>query len=214
MKDLYDDEWSAGFIARVDLLRELDNQSITQPLYRDRADMIFTEMTARFTARLRASLGDITDPGVTLDDAIRYYVNDERGNPLLDYLSSRTRPFCDAMHISQDAYGIAAFCCAFMMWKGDLRVAYAFFSLLMRPLVSAYRYRIDAKRRGSAGGHPHHRLRPEALDLAAEYFAENPGATNADAAKHILNVLNVKYSDPPHAISVARWLKTIYGDNK
>ncbi|EKP8507633.1 TPA: hypothetical protein ACHTSK_004646 [Escherichia coli] len=214
MKDLYDDEWSAGFIARVDLLRELDNQSVTQPLYKERAEMIFAEMTARFTERLRANLGEYDGQGVTLEQAIRYYVGGENGNPLLDYLVSRIRTFCDSMHISPEAYGIAAYCCVFMMWKGDQRAAYAFFTLLMRPLVSAYRYRIDAQRRGSAGGHPHHRLRPEALELAAEYFAENPGAKMSDAAKHIYRVFTVKYSDPPHLSSVARWLKSIYGINR
>lgn len=207
MNGVYDETWSEQFIQRVEALRELDDQSVTQPLFRERADLIFTEMADRVRSRTRQQLGEIDVSGITFDYAIRYYVNHDTGDPVLDHLVSRVGPFCDQMKISTEAYGTAAFCCALMMLKGELRIAYAFFSMLMRPLVSAYRYNTDAKRRGSAGGRPTNPLKNEALELARAFTELHPDAPMVAVVNSVISRLDSQYVGIPSARTIKRWIQ-------
>ncbi|HHT2661492.1 TPA: hypothetical protein ACTYSP_001069 [Citrobacter freundii] len=207
MSGIYDESWSEQFIQRVEALRALDDSSVIHPMFRDKANKIFNQMAERMRSRAREHLGDVDVSNVTFDYAIRYYVNRETGDPILDYLVSRTDPFCDQMKISAEAYGTAAFCCALMMLKNELHIAYAFFSILMRPLVSAYRYNHDARRRGSAGGRPTNPLKNEALELAWAYSELNPGTPLVAVVNYVISRLEAQYVGTPSARTIKRWIQ-------
>ncbi|EPO2591157.1 hypothetical protein ACT8MX_003309 [Escherichia albertii] len=204
---IYDENWSEKFIERVELLRKLDTQAITMPLFRERAEQIFTQMSERVMARAKKQLGDTDVTAVSFEEAIRYYVVGGTGSPVLDYLVSRVKPFCDQMRISVDAHGVAAFCCAFMILKGDLRVSYAFFTLLMRPLVSAFRIGDFGRRNGKKGGRPHNPHYHEALQHAVNVIDAHPNCTRVFLVNTVVSKLSEKYSDSPSARTVKRWLQ-------
>ncbi|HIH5019767.1 TPA: hypothetical protein ACYSCZ_002870 [Klebsiella oxytoca] len=206
-KGIFGDGFTESFIRNVKELQELDNWSVNRPLYVQNRDLIFNEMSRRFMGRLREKIGEPDVTGITLDKALSYYVNGEKGNPVLDYIASRARPLCELMHISPEVYAINAFCTAVLMTLGRNNEAYLMFAVMMRPLVAAFRRRDAAVQRGKKGGRPEHRHKREAIAVAENFLMATPRATLYRLVQVTAGELARKYPDAPSARSVETWLK-------
>lgn len=203
-KNVFDEGFSESFINYVKELQRLDSRSTRQPLYREKLDFVFGVMLERFLSRLRENVGDLDTSALTLDQALSYYVQGRKGDILLDYVASRIRPLCELMHISPEAYGTSIYCAAVLMAKGKQKEAYAMFTVVMRPLVAAYRHREAA---GNKPGRPAHRHKGEALDIAAEFRHEAPQASLYRVVQVVSGELARQYVDPPSARAIETWLK-------
>ncbi|ELP3923321.1 hypothetical protein QUQ16_004361 [Escherichia coli] len=203
--EFFTEAFSENFIQFVNELRELDARSVNQPVYREKLDYVFAVMSERFLERLRARVENPDASGITLDRALTYYVNGESGDPILDYIVSRTRPLCEQMHIAPNVYGVVAYCVAVLMAKNMQREAYALFSIMMRPLVSAWRRRkiLEKKKRGR----PNHKHQGEAIDRAAAFRREAPDSSLYRVVQVVVGEMARMHADPPSIRAVESWLK-------
>ncbi|EOS3354740.1 hypothetical protein H1X78_RS12595 [Escherichia coli] len=104
---------------------------------------------------------------------------------------------------------------ALLIAQGADNDARDFFNMMMRPLIIAYRFKQLARYLGTkGGGRPQHRLKSEAIELADRFFTENPTAPLSRGVQYISGIFVAKYSDPPAASTIRKWLISIYRSDK
>lgn len=205
-RSFFDDEFSDSFIDFLEELKRLDSRSLKQPIYLEVRELVFKRMRERFLRRMLHTIGAQDMSGITLDRAVTYYANSESGDVVLDYIASRIHPWCEQMHVSTGAYGPVAFCSAVLIALGRDDEAYFIFSVMMRPLVAAFRRREAAQSAGKSG-RPTHRHKGEALDIAAEFKQETPNASLYRIVQVVAGELARQYTDAPSARAIETWLK-------
>lgn len=202
-KGIFGNGFTEGFIKNVKELQDLDRQ----PVNIERRNEIFNEMAAQFLALLKEEVGDLDLSKITLGKALSYFVNEDSGDALLDYIASHARPLCELMHISPDVYAVNAYCTAVLMVMGRNNEAHLMFAVLMSPLLVAFRRRNKAVQYGKKGGRPEHRHKQEALTIAENFSSLTPHATLYRLVQVTAGELARKYHDAPSARSVETWLK-------
>ena len=214
MKSFFEN-WPAGFVKRLEILRALDERGVRRKLYIDRTDEVFDAMSADVRDAIAAELPGIDPRGLDIHQLYRYYKRGQSGNQLADLLIARIRPECEKIYVSPRVYGVSYIFFALFAARGEDEDARDFFNQFMRPLVIAYRFKQLARwlgRRG--GGRPSHRLKDEALKLADEFLAENPAAPQSRCAQYISGIFVTKYADPPSVSTIRNWLSEFYRNDK
>ncbi|EIW8505111.1 hypothetical protein DV716_23255 [Klebsiella pneumoniae] len=213
MKPFYKN-WPSTFVKRLVMLRALDERGVQRRLYIERTDEIFAAMSADVRAAV-AKLQSADTAELDIHQLYKYYKHGKSGDALSDLLIARIKPECERVCISPRVYAISYLCFAVFAVRGEDEDARDFFNQMMRPLVTAYRFKQLARwlgRRG--GGRPAHRLKSEVLELAEGYFAENPAASRSRCVQYVSSVLVSKYADPPANSTIRKWLSIIYKDDK
>lgn len=213
MKSFFEN-WPAGFVRRLEILRVLDDRGVRRKLYIERTDKIFSEMASDVRSAV-AELPGVDPMALNIHQLFRYYKRGKSGDPLADLLIARIKPECERINVSPRVYAVPYIFFALLSARGEDDDAREFFNQFMRPLVIAYRFKQLARwlgRRG--GGRPAHRLKGEAMTLATAYITENPAASLSRCAQYVASVFEGKYVDPPATSTVRKWLATIYSDDK
>ncbi|ECF1703333.1 hypothetical protein E1B77_20740 [Salmonella enterica subsp. enterica] len=208
------DDWPKSYKKRLELLRALDDRGIRRKLYLENTVQIFDELADS----VRAILDELPGADVHALDIgplYRYYREGLTGDSLCDAIIALIEPECRKIGISPRVYAIPYIFFALLIIQDDREGARDFFDMLTRPLLFAYRFRQTARYRGkNGGGRPAHRLKPEALAIADRFFTDNPAAPLSRCVQRISGVFAVKYSDPPAASTIRKWLTDIYRNDK
>ncbi len=213
MKTFYED-WPETFVSRLDMLRALDDRGSTRRLYLERTGAIFDALAEEIRTVV-AGHPEIDVSELDIGPLYRYYKRGEKGNPLADLLIELAPPTCERVRISPEVYIIPYLFFALLIAQGADNDARDFFNMMMRPLIIAYRFKQLARYPGTkGGGRPQHRLKSEAIELADRFFTENPTAPLSRGVQYISGIFVAKYSDPPAASTIRKWLIPIYRSDK
>lgn len=214
MKSFFEN-WPAGFVRRLEILRALDDRGVRRKLYIDRTDVIFATMAADVRDAVATELPGVNAMRLDIQQLYRYYKRGQSGDPLADLLIARIKPECERVYVSPRVYAIPYLFFALLAARGEDEDARDFFNQFMRPLVFAYRFKQLARWLGrKGGGRPSHRLKDEALQLAEQFIAENPAAPQSRCVQHISGVFVTKYADPPSVSTIRNWLSELYKNDK
>ncbi|QRS18175.1 hypothetical protein [Klebsiella oxytoca] len=208
------ENWPTEFVRRLDILRVLDERGVRRRLYIERTDEIFATMASEIRDAV-AQLNDADAQAFDIGRLYRYYKRGESGDALADMLIARIQHECERLCISPRVYAVPYLFFALLAARGEDEDAREFFNQMMRPLVIAYRFKQLARwlgRRG--GGRPAHRLKGEAIELAGQYFADNPTAALSRCVQFVSSVFVGKYADPPANSTIRKWLASFYKDDK
>ncbi|ECG7135589.1 hypothetical protein E6W93_22360 [Salmonella enterica subsp. enterica serovar Uppsala] len=210
MNDIYDNSWPKKFLQQMDRILERDRIMLSDPLYMEYTEKLYEIMTERLKLAFfhDFSKDDVLD--INLSKALNYIIESGDDNKALDFLTSLAESECSAMKIWYGLYDVIYIFFALEFIKGNERGAKCLFNFLMRPVVISYRFRSIARKRGSKGGRPPHRLHEEALILAEHYFSSNPGAPISRAVQYVSGKFVVKYSDVPSASTIRKWISKRY----
>ncbi|WP_080190241.1 hypothetical protein [Salmonella enterica] len=211
--DFYDD-WPKSYKKRLELLRALDDRGIRRKLYLEKTAQIFDALAAD-AQEIIDELPGVDVHALDIGPLYRYYKAGRTGDALADAIITRIKPECEKIGVSQRVYAIPYVFFALLVVQGDREGARDFFDMLTRPLVIAYRIRQMARYRAKmGGGRPVHRLKIEAVALADKFFTDNPAAPLSRCVQFISGIFVSKYSDPPAASTIRKWLTNIYRNDK
>lgn len=174
---------------------------------------LISDMVKAMALDLREEIAEFVFDGdplesLTLEEGLDKFMQEARENTICSYLICASEEMCNHVGAAYSLHGISAFCAIFFMAKNDLVKANQFFSLLMQPVMSAFRIDDVPRDIGRKGGRPEHPRKAEALKIGKAKWEQVEYASVNVVATTVKHQLDKKYTDAPSVAAIKKWLNS------
>lgn len=172
-----------------------------------------SDMVKAMAADLREEIAEFVFEGdslesLTLEEGLEKFMQEARENTICSYFICASEKMCNHVGAAYSLHGISAFCAIFFMAKNDLIKASQFFSLLMQPMMAAFRIDDVPRDIGRKGGRPEHPRKAEAIRIGKAKWEQVEYASVNVVATTVKHQLDKKYTDAPSVAAIKKWLNS------